>query len=102
LAADINFDRSFIVASNFSRISLAAIAAVVTTTAFAQGGQGIGLAGTYEGPPHFGPGQKTRAEVREELEASRAPTPAAQEERNREIVRSVTGVINDNQKTAAQ
>lgn len=84
------------------RISLALAAAIITTTAFAQGGQGIGRSGTYEGPPNFGPGEKTRAEVRAELEASRTPTPAAQEERNREIVRSVTGVANDSHKAAVR
>ncbi|MFM0306963.1 hypothetical protein P0D71_04115 [Paraburkholderia sp. RL17-383-BIF-A] len=84
------------------RLSLALVATIITTTAFAQGGQGIGRSGSYEGPPNYGPGVKTRAEVRAELESSRTVTPAAQEEHNREIVRSVTGVVNDSSKTTVR
>jgi hypothetical protein len=84
------------------RLSLTVIAAAITTTAFAQGGQGIGRSGTYEEPPHFGPGVKSRAEVRAELESSRTVTPAKQEETNQENVRSVTDVVNAPLKTIVE
>jgi hypothetical protein len=54
--------------------SLAAISAVVTTTAFAEGGQGIGRAGTYQmqtqAPVSASESPKTRAQVRAELAAA--------------------------------
>jgi hypothetical protein len=54
--------------------SLAAISAVVTTTAFAEGGQGIGRAGTYQMSTQTqesaGDTPKTRAQVRAELVAA--------------------------------
>ncbi|WP_321794042.1 DUF4148 domain-containing protein [Caballeronia sp. J97] len=52
--------------------SLAAISAVVTTTAFAEGGQGIGHAGTYQVQTQTNAGDtpKTRAQVRAELAAA--------------------------------
>jgi hypothetical protein len=58
--------------------SLAAISAVVTTTAFAESGQGIGRAGTYqtqtltqaESQSNGSEAPKTRAQVRAELAAA--------------------------------
>ncbi|MDR5762600.1 DUF4148 domain-containing protein [Caballeronia sp. LZ035] len=54
--------------------SLAAISAVVTTTAFAEGGQGIGRAGTYQMSTQVQQSTsetpKTRAQVRAELVAA--------------------------------
>jgi high-affinity Fe2+/Pb2+ permease len=54
--------------------SLAAISAVVTITAFAEGGQGIGRAGTYQVSTQTqesaGGTPKTRAQVRAELVAA--------------------------------
>ena len=54
--------------------SLAAISAVVTTTAFAEGGQGIGRAGTYQVQTQTEATSidtpKTRAQVRAELVAA--------------------------------
>ncbi|SAK62203.1 hypothetical protein AWB76_03201 [Caballeronia temeraria] len=52
--------------------SLAAISAVVTTTAFAQSGQGIGHAGTYQVQTQTTASDtpKTRAQVRAELAAA--------------------------------
>ncbi|SAK46782.1 hypothetical protein AWB82_00935 [Caballeronia glebae] len=54
--------------------SLAAISAVVTTTAFAEGGQGIGHAGTYQvqtlTQTNASETPKTRAQVRAELVAA--------------------------------
>lgn len=51
-------------------LALAAVSAVVSTTAFADGGQGIGRAGTYQVQTTTAQGTKTRAEVRAELAAS--------------------------------
>jgi hypothetical protein len=48
-------------------LSLAAISAVISTAAFADGGQGIGRAGTYQVQTTSAPSTKTRAEVRAEL-----------------------------------
>ncbi|SPB13422.1 hypothetical protein NOV72_00720 [Caballeronia novacaledonica] len=54
--------------------SLAAISAVVTTTAFAESGQGIGRAGTYQATTQTQASSsdtpKTRAQVRAELVAA--------------------------------
>lgn len=54
--------------------SLAAISAVVTTTAFAQSGQGIGRAGSYQvstqAQANANDTPKTRAQVRAELAAA--------------------------------
>ena len=56
--------------------SLAAISAVVTTTAFAESGQGIGRAGTYQvqtqtqTQANAGDTPKSRAQVRAELAAA--------------------------------
>jgi hypothetical protein len=54
--------------------SLAAISAVVSTTAFAQSGQGIGRAGTYQAETQTQASAsnepKTRAQVRAELAAA--------------------------------
>jgi hypothetical protein len=54
--------------------SLAAISAVVTTTAFAEGGQGIGRAGSYpmqtQEQTSVDAAPKTRAQVRAELVAA--------------------------------
>jgi hypothetical protein len=54
--------------------SLAAISAVVSTTAFAESGQGIGRAGTYQPQAQTQPSSndapKTRAQVRAELAAA--------------------------------
>ncbi|BBU29786.1 hypothetical protein AWB80_02478 [Caballeronia pedi] len=54
--------------------SLAAISAVVSTTAFAEGGQGIGRAGTYQVSTQTQASAsdtpKTRAQVRAELVAA--------------------------------
>ena len=54
-------------------LTLAAISAVVSTTAFAEGGQGIGRAGTYQVQTTTAQNTgvtKTRAEVRAELAAA--------------------------------
>jgi hypothetical protein len=60
--------KSFIVAS----VSLAAISAVISSTAFAEGGQGIGRAGTYltQTTSSTNEAPKTRAQVRAELAAA--------------------------------
>ncbi|GAB5095081.1 MULTISPECIES: DUF4148 domain-containing protein [unclassified Caballeronia] len=50
--------------------SLAAISAVVSSTAFADGGEGIGRAGTYQTQTTTSETPKTRAQVRAELAAA--------------------------------
>ncbi|MDR5735633.1 DUF4148 domain-containing protein [Caballeronia sp. LZ025] len=55
-------------------LSLAAVSAVISSTAFAEGGQGIGRAGTYLTPTQSTASAsetpKTRAQVRAELAAA--------------------------------
>lgn len=55
-------------------LSLAAVSAVISSTAFAEGGQGIGRAGTYLTPTQTtasaNEAPKTRAQVRAELAAA--------------------------------
>ncbi|VXC76914.1 conserved exported hypothetical protein [Burkholderia sp. 8Y] len=68
--------KSYLVTS----LSLAAISAVMSSTAFAEGGQGIGRAGTYltqtqtqtqtQTTPSTSEAPKTRAQVRAELAAA--------------------------------
>ncbi|KMZ12503.1 hypothetical protein BHUM_03757c [Candidatus Burkholderia humilis] len=57
-----------------TRFSLAAISAVVSTTAFAESGQGIGRSGTYQPQVQTrassSDAPKTRAQVRAELAAA--------------------------------
>jgi hypothetical protein len=48
-------------------LSLAVISAVAASSAFAEGGQGIGRGGTYTSPDTTTQSVKTRAEVRAEI-----------------------------------
>jgi hypothetical protein len=72
--------------------SLAAISAVVSTTAFADGGQGIGRAGTYLTQTDS-TGTKTRAEVRAELAAAYSNGTLPALNRNAYPERSLTGEV---------
>ena len=59
--------KSRLIAGLSAGLSFAAISAIVSTAAFADGGQGIGRAGTYQTSATTAQSIKTRAEVRAEL-----------------------------------
>ncbi|WP_321927717.1 hypothetical protein [Paraburkholderia guartelaensis] len=58
-------------------VSLALVLSALACAAFAQGGQGIGRAGTY--PPQFGPNTPSKADQAEVWAAKRAKEAAQQQ-----------------------